>query len=513
MRLHPDKKLAGKELFFLWDTHGFPPELTIELLQVEGYDVADMEGFERELEAQRERSRAASRFEGEAERINAYAELRLDPTVFVGYDTLEGSGTITGIVVEGRSVTALEATEARDVKIEVVLDRTPFYAEGGGQVGDRGELVLPDGRFSVDDTQAVGEGGIVAHIGRLLAGRLAVGTRVGARVDEATRADTMRNHTATHILHASLRKVLGEHVRQAGSYVGPERLRFDFTHLEAMRPHEVAEVEAMANEVVRSNIPVHVDHQRYEDAIAGGALAFFGDKYAAEVRVVGICEPEADSCFSKELCGGTHCHASGDVGAILITGETSIGAGMRRIEAVTGRAAVERVRQTETTLAGVALMLRGPVTEIPQRIEALQEEAEGLRRRLQAFERASARDEAQALADAAISIDGVSVLAARVDAPNVDFMRDLGDGLKAKLGSAVILLGTEIEGRPTFLAMSTPDVARRVPAGDIVRAAAQASGGGGGGRPELAQGGGTDPGKLDAALEAGRTLAQQRLSG
>jgi alanyl-tRNA synthetase len=520
MREHPDKRIAGKDVFYLWDTHGFPPELTLELLREEGYGVADMETFEKELEAQRERSRAASRFEGDAERIQAYAELNLPPTSFVGYETLTARAVVAAIIAEGRSVPALEATELHDVRVEVVLDRTPFYAEGGGQVGDRGELVWPGGRFAVEDTQAVGEGGVIAHLGRLVEGRLSADTEVEARVDPGLRADTMRNHTGTHILHAALRRVLGDHVRQAGSYVGPDRLRFDFTHLEALRPDEIAQVEALANEVVRADIPVHVEHERYEDAIAGGALAFFGDKYAENVRVVGICDSEhrhpglGDGCFSKELCGGTHCHSSGEVGAIVIISETSVGAGMRRIEALTGRAAVERFRRDEDLLSAIAASLRTTPGEVLPRLQAMQEEADALRRRIEALERQLARDQADELAASASLVDGVAVVAARVaSAASPDYLRDLGDGLKSKLGSAVILLAAEIEGRPAFLAMSTPDVAQRVPAGEIVRAASQAAGGGGGGRPELAQGGGTDPSKIDAALLAGRSLAERKLRG
>jgi alanyl-tRNA synthetase len=507
-----DRKLTGKEVFYLWDTHGFPSELTLELLEEERAGVTDMEGFERELEAQRERSRASSRFEGEAERIQAYATLGLDATAFVGYESLTAGSIVRSLVTDARVATALEATETHGAKVEVVLDRTPFYAEGGGQVGDRGELFWDGGRFEVEDTQAVGEGGVVAHVGRLVEGRLSAGMQVEARVDAALRADTMRNHTATHILHAALRRTLGSHVRQAGSYVGPDRLRFDFTHLEAMTPEQIAEVEALANQVVRSNIEVHVDMERYEEAIAGGALAFFGDKYAETVRVVGICEPEADRCFSKELCGGTHCHASGEVGAIVILSETSIGAGMRRIEAVTGRAAAERIRRNEDALGGIGAMLRAQPGEIGARIEALRDEADGLRRKVQSLERAAAGEQAEDLIARARSVDGVSILAARVTASSTDYLRDLGDGLKARLGSAVILLGADIDGKPAFVAMSTPDVAKRVPAGEIVRAASQASGGGGGGRPELAQGGGTDLSKLDEALAAGAKLAEERLT-
>jgi alanyl-tRNA synthetase len=333
---------------------------------------------------------------------------------------------------------------------------------------------------------------------------------VEARVDQDVRADTMRNHTATHILHAALRIVLGQHARQAGSLVTPDRLRFDFTHLEALTPDEVRQVEALANKAVREDIPVHIEHLKYEEALEGGALAFFGDKYADTVRVVGVCEPEADRCFSKELCGGTHVHSSGEVGAIVVTDESSIGAGLRRIEAVTGRVAAERIRQQEDALAGLGALLRAPPGELGARISFLQEENERLRRQLQAAERRAAREAAQTVE--AINIGDTAVIVQKVEAGSSDALREVGDGLKSRYPSAVIFLASVIDGKPAFLAMATPDVAPRVPAGDIVRVAAREAGGGGGGRPELAQGGGNDPSKLDAALEAGRKLIEEKLT-
>jgi alanyl-tRNA synthetase len=319
----------------------------------------------------------------------------------------------------------------------------------------------------------------------------------------------MRNHTATHILHAALRKVLGTHVRQAGSLVAPDRLRFDFTHLEAMTPEQVREVEALANRVVRENLTVHVEHKSYEEALADGALAFFGDKYADVVRVVGVCDVELHDCFSHELCGGTHVHSSGEVGAIIITGETSIGAGMRRIEAVTGRAAAERMRRDEDTIARLSAALMAPPSEVEARVAAQREENERLRRQLQALERRAAREASQTLT--ATKVGDTSVVVERVEAQTADALREIGDGLKRAHQSAVILLGAIIGGKPTFVAMSTPDVAPRVPAGDVVRAAAQAAGGSGGGRPESAQGGGTEPSKLDEALAAGRRVIEEKL--
>jgi alanyl-tRNA synthetase len=406
-----------------------------------------------------------------------------------------------------------QANPERVQSIEVVLDRTSFYAEGGGQVGDRGELVWSTGHFLVTDTQSVGEGGITAHVGELAAGTLSLGDSVEARVDEDLRADTMRNHTATHILHAALRQVLGTHARQAGSLVTPDRLRFDFTHLEALSAEDIRRVEYLANKAVRENIHVQVDYLSYEDALAGGALAFFGDKYADTVRVVGVCDTETNQCFSKELCGGTHVHASGDVGSIIITGETSIGAGLRRIEAVTGRAAAERIRQQEELVSRLGTSLRVPAVEVESRIAAMRTRIEELEKQLQTVERRLARDSSSSLADSAAKIGDVAVLVARVgEAPNADFLRDLGDGLKQKLGEAVILLAAVVEGKPAFVAMATPAAAKRIGAGDIVRTAAREAGGGGGGRPELAQGGGTDASKLDAALAAARKLIEEKLA-
>jgi alanyl-tRNA synthetase len=515
---HADRRLSGSEVFHLWDTHGFPPELTLELLAEDGFEVADPESFERLMEEQRARSRAATSFEGDAERVQTYVELGLPPTEFVGYERTRALVTVQAVVIDGTQVVhMLTPGMAAGRRVEVVLDHTPFYAEGGGQVGDEGELVWPGGHFLVEDTQTVGDGGVIVHIGRLEAGSLAAGDPVEARVDENLRADTMRNHTATHILHAALRNVLGLHVRQAGSLVTPDRLRFDFTHLEALTPDQVRRVESLANRVVRENIPVHVEQQAYEDAVEGGALAFFGEKYADTVRVVGVCDPQADRCFSKELCGGTHVHASGDVGAIVITGESSIGAGLRRLEAVTGRAAAERIRQQEETLSRLGALLQAPAGELEARVASLRDEIADLQKRLQASERRLARSLVEAARGATTTEAGeqfgdTRVIVERVaDAPSADFLRDLGDGYRGRYPSAIVFLAAVIDGKPAFLAMATPDVAKRCPSGDIVRAAAKEAGGGGGGRPEVAQGGGTDASKMDAALAAARRLIESKL--
>ncbi len=518
-RTHADtRQVSGSEMFQLWDTHGFPPELTQELLSEDGYAVSNPEIFETLMQEQRVRSRAAAQFDGGVDRAQTYAELALQPTDFLGYETTVVAGSVLAILLAGEPVQ--EVTAASEGAIEVVLTQTPFYAEGGGQVGDRGELVWSGGQFIVDDTQAVGEGGLTAHIGRLEFGTLRVGDSVEARADESRRADTMRNHTATHILHAALRHELGTHVRQAGSLVTPDRLRFDFTHLEAMTPEQISAVEALANRVVRDNLTVHIEEMSYERALEEGALAFFGDKYADTVRVVGVCDVELHDCFSHELCGGTHVHNSGEVGAIIITAETSIGAGMRRIEAVTGRVAWERLRSDEDALSRLSSRLRVASDTVEERVEAVLTENERLRRQVQTLERQIARQSAgtgsggaNAESEVIPEVGGVPVIVRAVpEASSADFLRDVGDALKQRHKTAVILLGALVDEKPTFVAMSTPDVAKKCPAGDVVRTAAQAAGGNGGGRPESAQGGGTDPSKLDAALTAARKLIEEKLA-
>jgi alanyl-tRNA synthetase len=508
-----DKLVPGSKVFQLWDTYGFPPELTLELLSEDGYAVSDPETFEALMDEQRARSRAGARFEADAERLQTYAELALPHTEFVGYERTRAFANVSAILLDGATVVRTLTPElSAGHRVEIVLTQTPFYPEGGGQVGDRGEIVWPSGHFIVEDTQAVGEGGVIAHIGHLEAGTLSAGDPVEARVNEDLRADTMRNHTATHVLHAALRQVLGGHVRQAGSLVTPDRLRFDFTHLEGLTPDEIRRVELLANKTVRENIAVTVDYMSYEEALDAGALAFFGDKYADTVRVIGMCDLDADRCFSKELCGGTHVHASGDIGAVIVTGETSIGAGLRRIEAITGRAAAERIRQNEELLSRLSLSLQVPPSDVESRIAGLKDEIAELERSLRAMERRMARDESDAIAAGAVRIGETSIVVARAgNVPNPDFLRNLGDGLKTRLGSAVILLAGVVDDRPSFLAMATPDVARRVPAGDVVRVASKEAGGGGGGRPELAQGGGTDVSKIDSALAAGKRLIEERL--
>ena len=389
----------------------------------------------------------------------------------------------------------------------------------------------------VDDTQAAAEG-LTVHRGTVVEGRIAVNDASRAVVDESKRRASQGNHTATHLLHAALREVLGTHVKQAGSLVAPDRLRFDFTHIEATKPEELAAVQRLVNEKIREDIDVHWEEQPYDEALAGGAMALFGEKYQARVRVVGICESAGvngkqqttDSkqqtanskgrtartitsprCFSKELCGGTHCGRTGEIGAFVIASESSVGSGLRRIEALTGALADAFVLEQQDVVGRLSRRLNAPVGELEQRVDALQAELDAERRRLQQLERQAGRAEAGSLVDAAEQIDGVSLVVARVPAANIEAMREMVDLLREKLGAAVVVLGAVVDDRPLFLAMVTAGLTARVHAGNLIKLAAAVAGGGGGGRPDMAQAGGKDASKLDAALDVARDAARDLL--
>ncbi len=509
--------VPGDLVFYLQDTHGFPMELTREIARERGFEI-DEAGFEGEMEKQRERGRAAR-----GKPVLAVFRIPMEAvgprgTAFVGYDTLRHETTVGGIIASARGGFASgEGTKTVDSvaegdEAEIVLHETPFYAEAGGQVGDQGEITGPNGRFLVEDTQYALES-LIVHRGRVVEGRIAVNDDVVAQVDAQKRADTMRNHTGTHLLHSALRQVLGTHVRQAGSLVTPDRLRFDFTHMEAPKPEELAAVQALVNEKIRENVSVETEQKSYEEAISGGALAFFGEKYAENVRVVEVGEPDIDRRFSAELCGGTHCHATGEVGMLIIVKEESVGAGVRRIEALTGRAAAEYVREQQATVEHVGTML-GVTTgvEIEAKVASLQQELAAVEKRAQALERQAARREAEALLDQAERVDGAAVVVSRVSAASPELLREMGDFLRDRLGSAVIALGAVVNGRPSFVVMATPDLtARGLHAGEIVKGIAAVAGGGGGGRPEMAQAGGKDAHKLDDALAKGGRLIRKTL--
>jgi alanyl-tRNA synthetase len=414
-------------------------------------------------------------------------------TGFLGYDRLRASSVVVGLVSGGQAVA--QAEEGDDV--EVALVETPFYPEGGGQVGDTGDLAGPEGKVSISDTQTVMPG-LIMHIGRVAAGKISLGDSVDAHVNAVRRQDTARNHTATHLLHAGLRQVLGAHVRQAGSLVAPDRLRFDFSHVEAMTAEQIEQVQLLVNEKIRQNAGVHRDEDTYASAIRRGALAFFGDKYDERVRLVEISN---GATFSFEVCGGTHVAHTGELGALYIMGESSIGSGMRRIEAVSGRGAERVVRDRFGAQSAVASLLQAAPAEVEGKVRALMDEVSSLRRANEALERRLSLGAAKELLESKLDVDGVTVLAQRVTVSSVDALREMGDWLRDKLGGGVVVLGSVIDERPLLIAMVTPDLVEDgLNAVEIARGAAKAIQGGGGGRPEVAQAGGRRADKLDEAL-------------
>ena len=486
------KSLSGELVFRLWDTYGFPVEMTREIAREAGIDV-DLEGFEAEMDAQRERARAASGFTGDRAKIRVYEGLGVGATEFLGYDHLVASSVVVGLISDGQATDAV--SEGDDA--EVVLVQTPFYPEGGGQMGDSGDIVGPNAKVEVTDTQ-MAMPGLIVHFGKVAQGSLAMGDSVDAHVDPVRREDTARNHTATHMLHAALRQVLGAHVRQAGSLVAPDRLRFDFSHVEAVTVEELQMVQWLVNEKIRQNVDVHRSEETYSSAIRRGALAFFGDKYEESVRLIEIAN---GSTFSFEVCGGTHVHRTGELGSVYVLGESSIGSGLRRIEAVSGRGAELTVRQRFSAAENAASKLGTSVQEMGPRVDALMQELDDLRRQNETLERRQSLQAAEGLLDRRQDIDGVAVLATRVDASTAESLREMGDWLRDKLGSGVVVLGSVVNDRPSLVAMVTPDLVEKgFDATSIVRGAAKAIQGGGGGRPDVAQAGGRKADGLDEAL-------------
>ena len=497
--------LSGREAFFLHDTYGFPVEITQEIARERGLEV-DIEGFEREMEAQRQRGRAAARFGGDRSKIRLYESMGVGSTAFLGYDTVAARSVVVGLISGDQAVDSV----ADGASVDVFLLETPFYPEGGGQVGDAGVLAGPGGRIDVHDTQTVMPG-LIAHFGKVAQGEIAVGDTLDAHVDPVRRQDTARNHTATHMLHAALRQVLGPHVRQAGSLVAPDRLRFDFSHVEAVTGEEMEQVQWLVNEKIRENVSIHRSEDTYAQAVERGALAFFGDKYDDTVRLIEIAN---GATFSFEVCGGTHVHRTGELGAVYVLGESSIGSGLRRIEAVSGRGAERVVRDRFSSGATVATLLNTSVAGVEERVKGLLEELDAARRANEVLERRASAQSAHGLLDLKQDVDGVTVLASSVEASNVDAMRDMGDWLRDKLGSGVVVLGAVIGGRPVLVAMVTPDlVSRGHSASDIVKGAAKAIGGGGGGRPDVAQAGGRRADGLEEALGLVHRLVGEKEAG
>jgi len=481
--------IPGKEAFRLYDTYGFPLDLTREMAAEQGLYV-DEDGFAAAMAEQQERARAAAKFGLEA-REEIYRQLNLPAPEFVGYDELDINSQIIGLVSDGQEVKSVNHGQ----EVEVVLDKTPFYAEAGGQVGDTGLIIGEKGEIEVTDTQS-SLPDLVVHYGRVIQGQLKVGDTVEARVDRERRLDIARNHTATHLLHKALREVLGEHAQQSGSLVAPDRLRFDFPHLAALTPEELAEIERRVNAKIRENLPVTAQMVGYDEAIAMGAVALFGEKYGDVVRMMSIGD------CTRELCGGTHLRATGEIGLFHITGESSIGAGLRRIEAVTGRGAEEYVRQQLALLEAAAAEMQARPAEIEEKVASLLAEVQGQRKEIARLRRELAKRDVEALLRQVQVVEGVSVLAAQVEAANMEMLREMSDWLRDKLGSGVIVLGAVMDGRPGFVAAVTPDLVERgLHAGRLVKGVAQVVGGGGGGRPALAQAGGKDATKIGEALK------------
>ena len=490
-------------MFSLWDTHGFPAEMTREIASEYGVET-DMQGFEREMEAQRQRARATAQFGGDRAKIRVYESLGVGGTRFLGYDTLNASSVVVGLIAGGEAVDRV--TEGQEV--EIALVQTPFYAEGGGQVGDAGEVLGPAGRIEVTDTQLVMPE-LIVKFGRVVQGTVEMGDAVDAHVDPVRRQDTARNHTATHLLHAALRQVLGAHVRQAGSLVAPDRLRFDFSHVQPVTDDEMWQVQLLVNERIRQNALIVKDEDTYQSAIRRGALAFFGDKYGDTVRLIEIANGES---FSFEVCGGTHVERTGEVGAVYVLGESSVGAGMRRIEAVSGRAAERLVWERFQREDRLSRTLQTPPQDIEDRVKGLIDEIDTLQQEREVVARRLSLQSAEGLLALARQVDGVTVLATRATAANADSLREVGDWLRDKMGSGVVVLGSVIDDRPMLVAMVTPDLVERgLDASEIARSAAKAIGGGGGGRADVAQAGGRDADGLDAALGLVPGLVRQKI--
>ena len=475
--------LDGETAFRLYDTYGFPVDLTADVCRGRNIKV-DEAGFEAAMEEQRRRAREASGFGADYN-----AMIRVDSaSEFKGYDHLELNGKVTALFVDGKAVDAINAGQ----EAVVVLDQTPFYAESGGQVGDKGELKGTNFSFAVEDTQKYGQA--IGHIGKLAAGSLKVGDAVQADVDEARRARIRLNHSATHLMHAALRQVLGTHVSQKGSLVNDKVLRFDFSHNEAMKPEEIRAVEDLVNAQIRRNLPIETNIMDLEAAKAKGAMALFGEKYDERVRVLSMGD------FSTELCGGTHASRTGDIGLFRIISESGTAAGVRRIEAVTGEGAIATVHADSDRLSEVAHLLKGDSNNLADKVRSVLERTRQLEKELQQLKEQAAAQESANLSSKAIDVNGVKLLVSELSGVEPKMLRTMVDDLKNQLGSTIIVLATVVEGKVSLIAGVSKDVTDRVKAGELIGMVAQQVGGKGGGRPDMAQAGGTDAAALPAAL-------------
>ncbi len=494
--------IPGDVAFKLNDTYGFPVDLTADIARERGLGI-DMAGYDAAMQAQRERARAASQFGG-ADKANAIPAQALadiaEEQEFAGYTTIEQEAHVVGLFVEGRPA----AVAGSGVEAVLVLDSTPFYAESGGQVGDRGVIASNDARFEVLDTQK--QAGLHVHYGRVCEGELHLHDTVVAAVAADRRQATRLNHSATHLLHAALRQVLGEHVEQKGSLVDPERLRFDFSHPQAVTYEELVAVERLVNERIRANDAIEVAVMPYPKAIEAGAIALFGEKYADEVRVLSM------GTFSVELCGGTHANRTGDIGTFKITGESGVAAGIRRVEAVTGAGAIEFVQTMERRLRTAASVLKAGPDNIADKATQLNDRLRAQDKEIQALKSRLAGQSSGDIADQAVDVGNVKLLAHTLDGADVPALRAAVDRLKDRFERAVIVLAAVEDGKVRLIAGVTKNLTQQIAAGDVVNFVAQQVGGKGGGRPDMAQAGGTEPAALPAALASVRAYVEERMS-
>ena len=487
--------IPGETVFRLYDTYGFPLDLTADVARERGLTI-DQAGFDAAMAAQRGRARAASKFGTD---LRDTVKLS-GKTEFSGYDRLSGTGRVTALIFDGAVVETLYPGQEG----QVVLDHTPFYAESGGQIGDTGTLTGESAKFTVRDTRKIGAS--FAHVGVLESGSLKAGDSVEAQVDGERRKAIALNHSATHLLHAALREVLGKHVQQKGSLVAPDRLRFDFSHTQAVSTDELRRVEELVNAAIRRNAPAETRVMALEDAVAAGAMSLFGEKYDHDVRVLSIGE------FSMELCGGTHVDRAGDIGLFKIVSESGVAAGVRRVEAVTGKAAFDWVLRLDQVMRDVASLVRGSREDVDEKVRELVERSRRLEKEVQQLKAKLSSGHSGDLSTQAKDVGGIKVLAVEVPDSDAKSLRDSMDQLRSKLGTSVIVLASVKEGKVILVAGVSPDLLGRYKAGEVVGAVAAQLGGKGGGRADFAQAGGTQPDKLAAALGSVEALVRKQLN-
>ncbi|WP_022850524.1 alanine--tRNA ligase [Limisalsivibrio acetivorans] len=493
------KEIPGNEIFRLYDTYGFPVDLLEDMAEDSGFAL-DMTGFNKEMAEQQERAKKSWSSAAYESVSGVYSDIasELKQTPFIGYSDLERQTVVKSIIVNG------ERSERADGEAELVLESTPFYAEGGGQAGDIGTIKTENALFRVKDTKRYGDG-LIVHTGKIELGSIAVGEEVTASVDEEARAATERNHTATHLLHKALQTVLGDHVRQAGSLVSPDRLRFDFTHFAQVTPEEIERIEALVNERVMVNSGVAATEESIESAMEKGAMALFGEKYGDTVRVVEV------PGFSLELCGGCHVDRTGDIGLFKIISETSVASGIRRIEALTGKSAVDYVMKNDRVLKQLSLSLKSSVDSVENRVDELNETIRKQEREIRKLNDRLNSSKADDLLKNVIEVKGVKLLTARMDGADTDALRNFIDTARDKMKSGVALAASADENKVTFICGVTKDLTDKIKAGSVIKEVASIAGGGGGGRPDMAQAGGKKPEKTDEALGAAPAIVEGML--